>query len=152
ESDFEYDIVHILIQKDQERHRGDRFEVRRVPIDLAGERELFNAVMDTIERRGKLRRGNRGAIDANALGGFSEVRRREEARAPSCCAQPTFDHGGGRAFAIGTRYVNEAEVVLRIAERGQRRLYSLEAEFGGLDLVAEGVQKLNGIGIVHGAG
>ncbi len=47
--------------------------------------------------------------------------------------------------------MDEAQTILRIAQRCQRGSDALQAELGGLDLVAQRVKKLDRIGIVHGA-
>ena len=77
------------------------------------------------------------------------MRRSEEAGAEAGGAQGRFDHGAGGAFAIGAGDVHEAEPVLRAAQGFEHGADALQAEFGGLDLVAERVEELNRIGVVH---
>ena len=91
------------------------------------------------------------AVDADALGGFGEVRRGEQAGAAAGGAQGGFDHGAGGAFAVGAGDVHEAEPVLRAAQRLEDGADALQTEFGGLDLVAERVEELDRIGVVHAA-
>ena len=45
--------------------------------------------------------------------------------------------------------MHEAEPVLRAAQGFEHGADALQAQFGGLDLVAERIEELDGIGVVH---
>ena len=92
---------------------------------------------------------HRLAGDVDALGGFHQVRRSVESRANACGAQSGLDHGAGGTLAVGSGDVNPAARALRIAEGIEQTRDALQAEFGGLDFVAERVQEVDGIGVVH---
>jgi len=47
--------------------------------------------------------------------------------------------------------VHEAQPVLRPSECFENRADALQAEFGGLDFVAQRVEELHRIGVVHAA-
>ena len=132
-----------------ERHRGHGFKIRGVQIDCAAGQQLLHGGMHTVEGVGEALRGDRPAIDLDALGGLGEVGRGEETGAPPRGAQSGFDHGAGGTFSIGARDVNEAGAVLRAAERVEYLRDAFEAEFGGLDFVAQRVEEVDRIGVVH---
>ena len=149
QADFEYDDVHGFLGEDIESHGGDGFKVRGVQVDCAGGQQLLHGGMHAVEGAGETLGGDGPAIDLDALGGFGEVGRGEESGAPPRGAQGGFDHGAGGAFAVGAGDVDEAGAVLRAAERVEYLSDTLEAEFGGLDFVAERVEEVDGIGVVH---
>src|SRR5690349_14805404 len=73
----------------------------------------------------------------------------EEAGAASRPPQRGFDHRTRGAFAVGARDVRKSRAGLGIAKRSEHARDAVEAEFGGLDLVAERVEELDGIRVVH---
>ena len=81
--------------------------------------------------------------------GFDQVRRGEQSRAYSLRTQAGFDHGAHGAFAVGARHVNEPAALVWIPQRFKNRSDPFQAQLGRLDLVAERVKELNGIGVVH---
>ena len=116
-----------------------------IPVIAGGGVETKEPVESVSEAIG----GDGGAIDADALGGFGQVRGSEEAGAEAGSAEGRFDHGAGGAFAIGSGDMHEAEPVLRAAQGLEHGADALQAQFGGLDLVAERIEELDGIGVVH---
>ncbi len=92
---------------------------------------------------------HRDAVDLNTLGGFDQVGRSEEPGANPRRPQARRDHRAGRTFAIGPGDMDHAVRLLRIAQGGENRADALEPQLGGLHLVAQRVQELDGIGIVH---
>ncbi len=73
--DFQHHRIHALVAKDQKRHRGHGFEVGGVQIDRAFVQQLLHALVYRVERVGELRGGNRPPVDADAFGGFGQMRR-----------------------------------------------------------------------------
>ena len=118
-------------------------------VDRAAVQQLLGASVHPVEGGGELRGGDRAAIDADALGRLDQMRRGEQAGAQAGGAQPGFDHGAGGAFAVGAGDVHDARQAFGIAERLEQRGDALQAELGGLDFVAERVEELDRIGVVH---
>src|SRR5689334_15084159 len=105
--------------------------------------------MYAVEGCGETIRGNGMTADANALGGFIQMRRSEQAGAPAGGMEARLDHRAGGAFSIGSGNVDEAAAILRAAQRIQEDADPVEPELRGLDFVSERVEEVYGIGIVH---
>ncbi len=147
--DLQHHPVHGFFGEDQERHRGDGFEISGVQIDGVASQQFFDHGVDAVEGDGEPLGGNGKPADADALGGLGEMRRSVESRAQAGGAEAGFDHGTGRAFAIRAGHVDDREAILRIAERGQHGVDALQAELGSLDFVAQRVKEMDRIGVVH---
>ena len=102
-------------------HRGNGLKVTGVLIHFTPGHQGLGAAMHGIEDLGELISRNGLAGDLNALGRFGEVRRGVEAGVVSPGAQSGFDHGAGRAFAVGPGDMYEAPSKLRIAQACKQR-------------------------------
>jgi hypothetical protein len=87
ESHFEHHHIDALFGEDRERHGGDGFEVGGVHVDLALGEQRFHARVNAVEGAGEAFGGDGHAVDADALGGFGQVRRGEQAGAAAGGAQ-----------------------------------------------------------------
>lgn len=65
----------------------------------------------------------------HAFAEADEVRRGVKAGAVAGGAVNRFEHGGGRAFAVGAGDVDRRECVFRIAERAGEEPHAVDAEF-----------------------
>ena len=65
--------------------------------------------------------------------------------------QRRFDHGADGALPVGAGHVHEAAGAVRAPQALEQEGDPLQAELGGLRLVAEGVQESNGIGVAEQA-
>ena len=74
EADLQHHHVHALFGENQQCHGGDGFEIGGVIIEGVGG-------VDPVESFGESIGGDGAAIDADALGGFGQVRGGEQAGA-----------------------------------------------------------------------
>jgi hypothetical protein len=111
--------------------------------------ELLGNRVHRLERTLKLTGRHVAPVDSNALGRFEQVWRRVQPGANARSAQRGFDHRASGSFSVGARDVHHTKRALGIPQRGQHTLDSLQAELGGLDLVAERVQEPDGIRVGH---
>src|SRR5947207_7514607 len=116
---------------------------------MAIEVQLISGLMDYTERLLEGVRRDWYSIDLNALRGFLQMRRGEESGANARGAKPSGDHGARGALSVRARNVNNAECALRITQSGEHCSDPIQAQLGGLDLVAEGVKKLYRFRIIH---
>src|SRR5690348_2063798 len=77
------------------------------------------------------------------------MRRRVQSGLNAGGAQSRIDHGARRAFPVRARDVNEIALPVRIAQCGQQSRDPVQPEFRRLDLVAQRVKIVNGLGVVH---
>jgi hypothetical protein len=105
-----------------------------------------------VERLRKSLDRNRLTANTNPFRRFRKMWRDEQARAVPRRAQPGFDHGAGRAFPVRPGHMHEPTAILRIVQGVKHRADTFQAEFCGLDLVAESVKEMDGIRVVHGIG
>jgi hypothetical protein len=120
-----------------------------VQVDCAGGQQLLHGGMHTVEGVGEALGGNWPAVDLDALGGFGEVGRGEESGTPPRDTQGGSDHRARGALPIGACDVDEAGAVLRPPERVEYLRDTFQSEFGGLDFVAQRVEEVDRIGVVH---
>jgi hypothetical protein len=99
--------------------------------------------VDLCERFDKLIAGDRLAVDLDALSRLDEVRGCVEAGAETGDPGGGFNHGAGGSFAVGSRYVDCVETILRIPEGLEGFGYVFKAELGGFDFIAERVEVLD---------
>ena len=145
QADFDHRRLDAQLAKQPERHGGDGLKVAGMRVEI----ERPGGLMDHIERPRKLRLRHRDAVDLNTLGGFDQVGRGEQPGADARRPQARGDHGAGGTFAVGPGHVDHAVRLLRIAQGGENRADAVQAQLGGLHFVAQRVQELDGIGIVH---
>ena len=75
------------------------------------------AIVDTEVERGEGVIRDFGAVDADALVGAREMRRRVQPSAQAGSGQDGSQRRGGRPFAIGAGDQNRAKTLVRIAKR-----------------------------------
>jgi len=73
--------------------------------------------------------------------------RNVEARAQARRAQDAFEQRTSGALAVRAGDVDEARGVLRPVQGVEQRANTLQAEFDGLEFVAEGIEEPDGFGI-----
>src|SRR5205085_11510401 len=98
---------------------------------------------------GELLGRDRLARDVEALGWFDKVWGRVETGAHATGTETGFDHGAGGSFAVGAGDMHEMTGLVWIAKRFKEECDAIQAEFGGVDLVAQGVEVADSLGIVH---
>src|SRR5579872_513223 len=111
--------------------------------------QILGSLVDTIESCGEIGGSDLRAGDLDALGWFYQMRRSEQTGANARGPESSFNHRAGRSFAIGARYMDDAASRLRIAEGLKQNTDAVQAELGGFDFVAEGIEEADGIGIIH---
>ena len=135
--------VAFLFGEKFQRHDRDDFKKRRVMVGgkLFEQRLQFCHQPDDFDFRNQL------PVDLNSFAERNQMRRGEQPDAQSRRAINAFQHGAGRAFAVGAGDVDEAEFFLRIAcQRGElERVFQpeLRAE------QTQAVKKLDGFGVSH---
>src|SRR5271155_5779234 len=75
------------------------------------------------------------------------MRRREQAGPDARGAESSVDHRAGGTFPVGPGDVDGPKRILRIAQRREDGTDAVEPELGGLNLVAERVEKPHGVGV-----
>ena len=101
----------------------------------------------TVEIQRLIGRSLRATVDLEALVDVQEVRRGEQSHAQSGRAVDAFQHGADRAFAVGARDVDEAQLPVRIARQRGEPPGAFQPEMRAEQLQA--VEKLDGFGVGH---
>ena len=144
EAGFPNHEVAFLFAKKFQRHHRDDFKKRRVMVGG----KLFQQRLQFRDEPDNLVFGNKLPVELNPFAEGNQMWRGEQPDAQAGRAVNAFEHGAGRAFAIGAGDVDEAEFFLRIT----RECGQLECVFQP-ELRAEqtqAVKKLNRFGVGHG--
>ena len=109
--------VAFLFGEKFQRHHRDEFKKRRVMV----RREIASSSgCNSSDQPDDFVFRNQLAVDLNPFAERNQMRRGEQPDAQSRRAINAFEHGAGRAFAVGAGDVDEAEFFLRIArQRGE---------------------------------
>ena len=136
--------VAFLLRKTFQRHDRDDFKQRQVIVSG----KLFEQRLDFFNQTDEFIFRNQLTIDLNPFAKRNQMRRGEQPDPQSGRAINAFEHRAGRAFAVRSGDMDEAQFFLRIArERGEmERVFQPEIRAEHL----QAVKKLDGFGISHG--
>jgi hypothetical protein len=109
--------------------------------------ELFQQRLKFSNETNDVRFGNELSIDLKSFCERNEMRRSEKPDAQSCRAINALQHRARRAFAIGSRDMNETKFVLWISRQRSKFEGVFQPQLRSKH--PKLVEKLNGFGIVH---
>ncbi len=134
-----------------ERHGRHGFEEAGVRVDLLLREKEFHRGVHLVECRAPGGFGDPLAIDLNAFARIDQVGRSVEAGAEAAGTQRRSHQGAGGTFSVGPGYVDEAAVLLRIAQFREESLDAIESPLDDFEFMSERVEKADTFGEIHAA-